>query len=111
MIAFAYYKIRPSEWYTMSLAEFIPMMKAYEDLLIEEEDSRNTGYAWIMSNLMNATGNYKKHIQAKDLYTSIHATPEEKSVKVKDKAYVEAETNKLLTMFADVIGEDEASVD
>ena len=95
------FKMHPSDAYTLDLKILVDMIIAHSRVKEEEFDEKMSILAWQTSLLMTATGNYKKGIKPKDLYTSIFDKKED--AKVNNAVDIDTLRQQLLDTFSDSI--------
>ncbi|WP_214796570.1 MULTISPECIES: hypothetical protein [unclassified Exiguobacterium] len=70
----------PEQFFKLTIVELFDMVAAYYQRKDEEGDEHMKFLAWQTSHLMNSTGNYKKNIKPKDLYSSVGEAEDSESV-------------------------------
>jgi hypothetical protein len=64
-------KLKPDEFWEMSVCEFGEMLEAFVEEEKRQDDMRNQRTAWQTALIMTSSGNYKRPIQPTDLYKPI----------------------------------------
>src|SRR5690606_21948522 len=97
-IGYGTLKLKPYELWDLSAREFVDMYEAYSNTLNEEFDVEMQRTSWFTSLLMNATGNFKKHIKPEKLYTPLSKNAGKNDVEYQ-KEYVEKQRDELKKKF------------
>lgn len=68
--------LTPKQLFEMTVNEIFDMVVAYYRRRDDELDEQMSILAWQTSHIMNSSGNYKRAIKPKQLYTSKHESSE-----------------------------------
>jgi hypothetical protein len=97
-VGYGYLKLKPNELWELSACEFADMYFAYSEVLNEDFDINMQRTSWFTALLMNASGNFKKHIKPDKLYEPLEAR-KKKENKAFQKSYVDEQREVLKKKF------------
>lgn len=71
-------KLKPDEFWNMTLIEFNDMMNAFIEEEIRQDDVQNQRTSWFTAHIMNSSGNMRRAIKPTDLYKPLDYEEQQK---------------------------------